>query len=71
MAYERSDDLVLALQAATDLYKSGRFFEIANAVGDEYAAGVVTETADVFVAWLRRPMSITLGTPTIEEQEST
>lgn len=70
VAFERSDDLVLALQAAVDLYKGGRFSQIADAVGDDYAAGVVTETADMFVAWLRRPTSITLGTPVIEEQES-
>lgn len=70
MAFERSDDLVLALQAAVDLYEGGRFNQIADAVGDDYAAGVVTEAADMFVAWLRRPTSITLGTPVIEEQET-
>lgn len=67
MAYERSDDLVLALQAATDLFKGSRFNDMASLVGDEHAAEVVTEVADVFVAWLRRPVRITLGPPTIEE----
>lgn len=70
MAYERSDDPVLALQAATDLLKGDRYNKIACTNGDEWAAQVVTEVADVFVAWLRRPVKITLGPPVIEEQES-
>lgn len=68
MAFERSDDLVLALQAATELFSHGRFDQIAACDGDEAAAYRVTEVADVFVAWLRRPVSITLSPPIIEEQ---
>ena len=68
MAFERSDDPILALQAATELFSHGRYNLIATVDGDETAAHRVTEVADVFVAWLRRPVSITLTLVSIEEQ---
>jgi hypothetical protein len=67
VAYERSDDLILSLQAATDLLKGDRYNQLACLNGDQWAAELVTEVADVFVAWLRRPVRVTLGPPTIEE----
>ena len=69
MAYERSDDLVLALQQATALFSHGRYCKIAECIGDEAAAQQVTEVADVFVAWLRRPVSLTLTLVSVEEQD--
>lgn len=68
MAFERSDDLVLALQVASGLFASGRYDLIASVDGDVAAAYRVTEVADIFVAWLRQPASITLSPPVIEEQ---
>lgn len=71
MAFDRSDDLVLALQAATELFSHGRFDQLAACNGDEAAAYTVTEVADVFVAWLRRPVSVTLSLVSVEEQDTT
>ena len=68
MAYERSDDLILALQQATVLFSNGRYDQLAACDGDKAAAQRVTEVADVFVAWLRRPTSLTLTLVGIEEQ---
>jgi hypothetical protein len=70
VAFDRSDDLVLALQAATELFDDGRYDLIASVDGDVAAAHRVTEVAGVFVAWLRRPMSLTLELVSIEEQET-
>jgi hypothetical protein len=68
-AYDRSDDLVIALQQATQLFSQGRYDLIATVDGDEAAAVRVTEVADVFVAWLRRPASLTLTLVSVEEQD--
>lgn len=68
MAFDRSDDLVIALKQATELFSNGRYDKLAECNGDEYAAQAVTEVADVFVAWLRRPVSLTLSLVGIEEQ---
>lgn len=68
MAFERSDDLVLALQIASGLFSHGRYDQLAACDGDEAAAQRVTEVADVFVAWLRRPVSLTLTLVSVEEQ---
>ena len=69
MAFDRSDDLVLALQQATQLFSQGRYDLIASVDGDEAAAHRVTEVADVFVAWLRRPTTLTLTLVSVEEQD--
>lgn len=69
MAFERSDDPVLALKYATELFSHGRYDKLADCNGDSYAAETVTEVADVFVAWLRRPVSLTLTLVSVEEQE--
>ena len=66
-AFDRSDDLALALQSATDLMAGKRFAALAEVLGDVAAAERVVEVAEVFVAWMRRPVSAQLGTPTIEE----
>lgn len=68
MAFERSDDLVLALQVAGRLFEKERYDKIAACDGDEAAAIRVTKAADVFVAWLRRPTSLTLTLVAVEEQ---
>ena len=68
MAFDRSDDLVLALQQAALLFSQGRYDLIASVDGDEVAAHRVTQVADVFVAWLRRPTSLTLTLVSVEEQ---
>jgi hypothetical protein len=69
VAFDRSDDLVLALEQAATLFADGRFAKIAECTSDAEAALRVTEVADVFVAWLRRPTSLTLTLVSIEEQE--
>jgi hypothetical protein len=68
VAFDRSDDLVIALQLATELFSRSRYDKLAECNGDIYAAEVVTEVADVFLARLRRPASITLTLAAIEEQ---
>lgn len=68
MAFDRSDDLILALQQATELFSHGRYEHLAECNGDVAAARRVTEVADVFVAWLRRPVSLTLTLVAVEEQ---
>jgi hypothetical protein len=68
VAFDRSDDLVLALQQAALLFSQGRYDLIASVDGDEVAAHRVTQVADVFVAWLRRPTSLTLTLVSVEEQ---
>lgn len=70
MAFDRSDDLVLALQTATQFFSTGRYDLIASVDGDVEAAHRVTEVADVFVAWLRRPVSLTLNLVSVEEQDT-
>jgi len=70
VAFDRSDDLILALQQAALLFGQGRYDLIASVDGDEAAAARVTEVADVFVAWLRRPVSLTLTLVSVEEQDS-
>lgn len=69
MVYDRSDDLILALEQAAELFSHGRYNMIAACDGDVVAAQRVTEVADVFVAWLRRPVSLTLTLVSVEEQE--
>lgn len=68
MEFDRSDDIVLALQMATTLFKNGRYERLAECNGDVAAAETVVEVADVFVARLRRIASVTLSPATIEEQ---
>lgn len=68
MAFERSDDLVKALEVAGRLFEHGRFAKIAECSSDDEAAQRVTEVADVFVAWLRQPTSFTLTLVAVEEQ---
>lgn len=68
MAFDRSDDLVLALEQAATLFSHGRYDQIAACDGDIAAAHRVTEVADVFVSWLRRPASLTLTLVAVEEQ---
>lgn len=60
-------DPVLALGLAVQAVGPERFEMVASACGDATAAQRITQVADVFVAWLRRPTHVTLGTPTIEE----
>lgn len=69
--YGRSDDLVNALHDAALLMSDG-FDKRAGctpagvaAVGEQ-----VTALADVFVAWLRRPVAIRFGPATVTEQDS-
>lgn len=66
----RAGDLTLALSQATQLYDNGRFDALAELVGEDEAAHRVTQTADVFVAWLRRIVSIDLQLVAIEEQNT-
>lgn len=68
MAFDRSDDIVLALQMATTLFSNGRFDRLAECNGNVAAAEAVVEVADVFVARLRRIASITLAPAVVEEQ---
>ena len=70
MTFDRSDDLALALEFASDLFKNGRFELIASVDGDVAAGVRVTEVADVFVAWLRRPTHVTLTLVAIEESDT-
>jgi hypothetical protein len=67
--YTRSDDLIQSLQAAASLL-AGCFCDRAGCTpeGQLAAARQVTAVADVFVAWLRRPVSIKFGPPVITEQ---
>lgn len=68
--HERSDDPVVALTLATQLYAPARFDLIASVDGDTAAAARVTQTADAFVAWLRRPATVRLTFVGIEEQDT-
>lgn len=68
MAFERSDDIVLALQMATTLFSKRRYDQLAECIGDEGAAETVVEVADVLLARMRRLSTITLSPATIEEQ---
>jgi hypothetical protein len=66
--YSREDDLVLALQQASQaLASSGRFNLIGKADGDVAAAERVIQVADVYVAWLRRVEKVTLALVAIED----
>lgn len=69
MAYGLQDDPAVALQAAATLYAS-RFETIACANGESETLVRVLEAADLFVAWLRRPVQIELEQLQIEEQET-
>jgi hypothetical protein len=69
-AYSREDDLVIALQQATAAVAAKRFAELACVLGDVQAAIVVTQIADEFVKWLRRPRIVTLQLVAIEEQSA-
>ena len=51
MAFDRSDDLVIALQESTRLFAGGRFDLIASVDGDVVAANRVTQVADIFVRY--------------------
>jgi len=69
VVYEIQDDPVLALQSAVELYgESGRFKQVAEVDGDDEAVLRVLETANLFVAWLRRPMRLELEVLDVEEQ---
>jgi hypothetical protein len=63
-------DPVQALDAAVDLFREGRFQQLAEVLGDVMAAKRVTEVADVFVAWYRRPASVTLTLVSIRDQDT-
>jgi hypothetical protein len=65
--YGRSDDLVIALRQAVTLYAAERFDKVADACGHMAATAQVLETADAFVAWLRRPATVNLTLVAIEE----
>jgi hypothetical protein len=54
------DDLEIALDAAARVMAGGRFDILACADGDVGAARRVTAVADVFVAWRRRVVTLTL-----------
>lgn len=60
-------DPALALSLAVKAVGPDRFANLAAACGDEAAAQRITQVADVFVAWLRRPARVRLLPPTIEE----
>lgn len=67
--YGREDDLVLALQAASDaMSESGRFAAIAQVQGDDAAAAKTIEVAELYVAWLRRLKSIRLVLVAVESE---
>ena len=67
MTNPTSGDPEVAMDWAVDLMTGERFNKLACANGDVAAAQRVTEVAEVFIKWLRRPVHVTLGTPTIEE----
>ena len=71
VAFDRSDDPILALEFASNLFTNGRYDLLASTNGDaagpNSAAVRVTQVADVFVAWLRRPVAVTLTLVAIEE----
>lgn len=65
--WDKSDDLALALQAATALYKRKRFDRLACAIGDQAATERVAATATMFVAWFRKLGGGSLTLITVEE----
>ena len=66
--FTREDDLVVALQAATQAMSAhGRFDAVAQVNGDVAAAERVLAVADRYVAWLRRPTGARLTLVAIEE----
>ena len=67
MAFDRSDDPALALEFAAGLFHNGRYDLLASVNGDVAAGVRVTQVADVFVAWLRRPTHVSLTLVAIEE----
>ena len=67
VVYERSDDLVVSLQAAAQLFSNGRFDTLACAVGEQAATEKVIGVAEQFVKLLRKPAEIALSQPTTEE----
>ncbi len=69
--YGKEDDLVIALREATKaITANGRFDQVAQINGDDAAAFLVTEVADIYVAWLRQVRSIKLALVAKEEQTS-
>lgn len=70
MTHQWEDDPPFALEMAVRLYERERFDEYADIVGDDGAILRVTETADAFVAWLRRPVTVTLTVIGIFEQDT-
>ena len=68
--FHQSDYLGLSLQSAATLLADGRYAELACLNGEPAAARVVTEVADTFVAWLRRPATLRLDFVAIEEQDN-
>ena len=69
--YGREDDLVLALKEANyALASDGRFGLISNVENEIAAAKLVTQIADVYVAWLRKARSVTLTLVAIEEMDT-
>ena len=69
MSFDHNDDHVLALRAAATVMAS-RFDDLACLTDDKLAAQAVTQVADVFVAWLRRPATLTLTLVSIEDQDT-
>jgi hypothetical protein len=67
----RDADLEIALNAAARVMAGGRFDLVACASGDAEAARRTTAVADVFVAWLRRPVTLSLSPVGIREQGTT
>jgi hypothetical protein len=69
VAYTLQDDPAVALQAAATLYAE-RYQQVACAVGENEATVRVLETAEIFIAWLRRPVRFELELIQIEEQDT-
>ena len=71
VAFDRSDDPILALEFASNLFTNGRYDLLASTNGDaagpNSAAVRVTEVADVFVAWLRKLATVEMTVVAIEE----
>jgi len=69
VAYTLQDDPAVALQAAATLYTQ-RYQQVSCAVGEGEATVRVLETAEIFLAWLRRPVRLELELIQIEEQDT-
>jgi hypothetical protein len=69
--FARSDDQMNALEQATKLLAPCFCDQAGCTMGGAIeAAQRVTAVADVFVAWLRRPVSIKFGPATVTEQDT-